>query len=73
MREPLYDILGMGPRAVSIGRNLGATIRGPILWLTLCGGLPVAAIFAVTIVMVGQFRERALGKPVPTFPDHALK
>jgi diguanylate cyclase (GGDEF)-like protein/PAS domain S-box-containing protein len=60
MREPLYDILGMGSRAASIGRNLGATIRGPVLWLTLCGGLLVAAIFAGTIVMVGQFRERAL-------------
>ena len=60
MREPLYDILGMGSRAASIGRNLGATIRGPVLWLTLCGSLLVAAIFAGTIVMVGQFRERAL-------------
>ena len=31
-----------------------------MLWLTLCGRLLVAAIFAGTIVMVGQFRERAL-------------
>ena len=34
--------------------------RGPVLWLTLCGGLLVAAIFAGTIMMVDEFRERAL-------------
>ena len=31
-----------------------------MLWLTLCGGLLVAAIFVGTIMMVGEFRERAL-------------
>ena len=31
-----------------------------MLWLTVCGGLLVAAIFAGTIMMVGEFRERAL-------------
>ena len=36
------------------------TVRGPVLWLTVCGGLLVAAIFAGTIMMVGEFRERAL-------------
>ena len=30
------------------------------MWLTVCGGLLVAAIFAGTIMMVGEFRERAL-------------
>ena len=34
--------------------------RGPVLWLTLCGGLLVAAIFAGTIMMIDEFRERAL-------------
>ena len=42
------------------GRHLAATIRGPVLWLTLCGGLLVTAIFAGTIMMTAEFRERAL-------------
>ena len=50
----------MKSRTAAIGRRLGATVRGPVLWLTVCGGLLVAAIFAGTIMMVGEFRERAL-------------
>src|SRR3954466_8081527 len=34
--------------------------RGPVLWLTLCGVLLVAGIFAVTAMAVGEFRERTL-------------
>src|ERR1700736_4092242 len=34
--------------------------RGPVLWLTVCGGILVAAIIIGTIAMVGEFRERAL-------------
>ncbi|WP_409362801.1 EAL domain-containing protein [Bradyrhizobium diazoefficiens] len=34
--------------------------RGPVLWLTLCGALLVAGIFAVTAMAVGEFRERTL-------------
>ena len=34
--------------------------RGPILSLILCGGLLVAAIAVGTMMMVGEFRERAL-------------
>jgi diguanylate cyclase (GGDEF)-like protein/PAS domain S-box-containing protein len=34
--------------------------RGPILSLILCGGLLVAAIMVGTMMMVGEFRERAL-------------
>ncbi|MGE5158998.1 MAG: EAL domain-containing protein [Gemmatimonas sp.] len=34
--------------------------RGPVFWLTLCGGLLVLAIFVGTIVMVDGFRERAI-------------
>ncbi|MGH6752634.1 MAG: PAS-domain containing protein, partial [Bradyrhizobium sp.] len=45
--------------AAAFGR-LGATVRGPVLWLTVCGMLLVAAIFAGTMMMVGEFRERAL-------------
>src|SRR5437764_13042173 len=61
MRDPLYNILGTRSRATVIGRSLAATIRGPVLWLTLCGALLVTAIFAGTTMMVGEFRERALG------------
>src|SRR6201995_3999714 len=34
--------------------------RDPILWLILCGCFLVAAIFAGTTMMVGEFRERAI-------------
>ncbi len=37
-----------------------ATRRGPVLWLTLCGVLLVAGIFAVTAMAIGDFRERTL-------------
>src|SRR5258708_25025232 len=56
----LFGDQAMMSRAAGLGRRLGATIRGPVLWLTVCGGLLVAAIFAGTIMMVGEFRERAL-------------
>ena len=51
---------GMKARTAATGRHLAATIRGPVLWLTLCGGLLVTAIFVGTIMMAGEFRERAL-------------
>ena len=34
--------------------------RGPVLWLTLCGTLLVIAIFVGTIMMVNEFRKRAI-------------
>ncbi|MCP4619681.1 MAG: EAL domain-containing protein [Bradyrhizobium sp.] len=38
-----------------------ATIRrGPVMWLILCGAILSATILAGTIVIIGQFRERAL-------------
>ncbi|WP_454633891.1 bifunctional diguanylate cyclase/phosphodiesterase [Bradyrhizobium cenepequi] len=60
MRNPSKYIHRAIVRAKVFRRHLAATIRGPVLWLTLCGGLLVTAIFAGTILMVGQFRERAL-------------
>lgn len=36
----------------------GLARRSPVLWLTLCGVLLVAGIFAVTAMAVGEFRER---------------
>ena len=55
-----HHLHGMKARTAAAGRHLAATIRGPVLWLTLCGGLLVAAIFVGTIMMAGEFRERAL-------------
>ena len=60
MLDLLHHMEDLKSRAAAIGRHLAATIRGPVLWLTLCGGLLVAAIFFGTIMMTGEFRERAL-------------
>ena len=60
MRHTFHDMSATRSRPAATGRNFATTVRGPALWLTLCGGLLVTAIFAVTITMVGQFRERAL-------------
>ena len=60
MRDLFHHLHGMKARTAATGRHLAATIRGPVLWLTLCGGLLVAAIFVGTIMMAGEFRERAL-------------
>src|ERR1700754_706554 len=60
MRGLFNHLHGMKARTAATGRHLAATIRGPVLWLTLCGGLLVTAIFVGTIMMAGAFRERAL-------------
>ena len=59
MRDLFHDMQDMSRTAAIRGR-IATTIRGPVLWLTLCGGLLVAAIFVGTIMMAGEFRERAL-------------
>ena len=60
MLDLLHHTQELKSRTAAIGRHLAATIRGPVLWLTLCGGLLVAGIFFGTIMMAGEFRERAL-------------
>ncbi|MEH2493962.1 diguanylate cyclase (GGDEF)-like protein/PAS domain S-box-containing protein [Bradyrhizobium sp. AZCC 1678] len=60
MHGLFHHLHGMKARTAATGRHLAATIRGPVLWLTLCGGLLVAAIFVGTIMMTSEFRERAL-------------
>jgi diguanylate cyclase (GGDEF)-like protein/PAS domain S-box-containing protein len=60
MHGLFHHLRGIKARTEATGRHLAATIRGPVLWLTLCGGLLVAAIFVGTIMMAGEFRERAL-------------
>jgi diguanylate cyclase (GGDEF)-like protein/PAS domain S-box-containing protein len=59
MRQLISTIARRMPAAVASDRE-AALRRGPVLWLTLCGGLMVAGIFIGTIVMIGEFRERAL-------------
>jgi diguanylate cyclase (GGDEF)-like protein/PAS domain S-box-containing protein len=60
MRELLHHLRIVKGRLADGGRHLAVTIRGPVLWLMLCGGLLVATIFFGTIMMAGEFRERAL-------------
>ena len=60
MLDLLRHMQDLKSRTTAIGRHLAATIRGPVLWLMLCGGLLVTAIFFGTIMMTGEFRERAL-------------
>ena len=60
MPDFFQHMAGIRSRGEAVGRHLAATIRGPVLWLTLCGGLLVAAIFVGTIMMSREFRERAL-------------
>src|SRR5258706_15213640 len=60
MRDLFHYMRGFSSRAKAVGRHLAATIRGPVLWLTFCGGLRAGAIFVGTIMMTAEFRERAL-------------
>jgi diguanylate cyclase (GGDEF)-like protein/PAS domain S-box-containing protein len=62
MHEFISAILGRMSRTPVIGpKRVAASVRrDPLLWLTICGGLLIAAIIIGTIVMVGEFRERAL-------------
>ena len=53
--------LGLLRKAATGSPHIATPIRrGPILSLILCGGLLVAAIIVGTMMMVGEFRERAL-------------
>src|SRR5437588_3753668 len=60
MRGLFHHVGDVRSRAGTVRRHLAPTLRGPVLWLTFCGGLLVAAIFAGTIMMAAEFRERAL-------------
>src|SRR5919198_1986803 len=60
MRKLLQRMTGWskaadGPRAIA-----ASVRRGPVLWLFLCGAMLATAILVGTIVMIDQFRERAL-------------
>ena len=56
----MWGALGV-PGAAAVGPRLAASMRrGPILSVILCGVVLVAAIMLGTVLMIGQFRERAL-------------
>ncbi|MDP3691584.1 EAL domain-containing protein [Bradyrhizobium sp.] len=59
MRKLASGVWGSFAEAIGSRRILTSS-RGPIFSLILCGGLLVAAIVVGTMVMVGEFRERAL-------------
>jgi diguanylate cyclase (GGDEF)-like protein/PAS domain S-box-containing protein len=46
--------------AAALRRLAAAKTRDPIFWLIVCGSLLVAGICVGTIMMIGEFRERAL-------------
>src|SRR5215469_9842927 len=62
MRDLLSKIWGRTSRPAAATPPQIAASRGrdPIVWLIICGALLVATIIVGTIIMVGEFRERAL-------------
>jgi len=60
MPSPFHHTTSEVPQAAAVDRRAVITARNPVLWLTLCGAVLVTAILAGTIMMIGQFRERAL-------------
>jgi len=60
MRELLARMTGWVV-ATDGSRAIAASVRrGPVTWLLLCGALLAAAILVGTVIMIDQFRERAL-------------
>ncbi|SFU33854.1 bifunctional diguanylate cyclase/phosphodiesterase [Bradyrhizobium arachidis] len=59
MRQ-VFTGMATGMSLAARGGWEAALRRGPVLWLTLCGVLLVAGIFAVTAMAIGEFRERTL-------------
>src|SRR4051812_15065995 len=61
MRDFVFGVWGRMSRTTASGPHRIATSmrRGPVLWLTVCGGLLVAAIILGTAIAVGEFREPA--------------
>jgi diguanylate cyclase (GGDEF)-like protein/PAS domain S-box-containing protein len=57
----VWGRLGMSRAMATASQHIAGWMRrGPVFWLVICGGSLVAAIIIGTVVMVGQFRERAL-------------
>lgn len=47
-------------RRIAVARG-----REPTVWLFICGCVLIAAIMVGTIIMVGEFRERAIANSEP--------
>ncbi|MGH6679372.1 MAG: diguanylate cyclase, partial [Bradyrhizobium sp.] len=61
MRQLISFVTGRASQAMTAVRHAVPPMRrGPVLWLALCGGLLVVAIFVGTVLMVGEFRNRAV-------------
>jgi diguanylate cyclase (GGDEF)-like protein/PAS domain S-box-containing protein len=72
MRELFARMTGR-VAATDGSRTIAASVRrGPVAWLVLCGVLLAAAILAGTVVMIGQFRDRALANGVRELENTVL-
>ncbi|HLZ04769.1 MAG TPA: EAL domain-containing protein [Bradyrhizobium sp.] len=62
MRALMVDVRSRVSRiaAAALRQLSGVRGRDPIVWLIICGCLLVAGIVLGTIIMVGEFRERAI-------------
>lgn len=61
MRQLISFVTGRASQAMTaVQRAVSPMRRGPVLWLALCGSLLVVAIFVGTVLMVGEFRNRAI-------------
>src|ERR1700758_825938 len=62
MDDLIFNVWARRPGGAASGfeSRIARVRRGPVLWLTLCGMLLVVAIFAGTIIMANEFRDRAI-------------
>jgi diguanylate cyclase (GGDEF)-like protein/PAS domain S-box-containing protein len=61
-----------GSTAISPHQGPASLKRGPVLWLILTGVLVVAAITIGIAIIVGQFRERAIGNSIRELENTVL-
>src|SRR6516164_1248374 len=65
MRNQVSNIRNTVSRVTTTALRLGQSVRrGPVLWLTICGGLLVVSIIIGTIIMATEFRERVIANNV---------
>ena len=62
MRDIIFNLRGSMSRGTTAGSVPGGSTRrrDPVVWLIACGVLLIAGIMIGTVVMIGEFRERAL-------------
>jgi len=65
MHRQVSNIRNTVSRVTTAALRLARSVRrGPVLWLTLCGGLLVVSIIIGTIIMATEFRERVIANNV---------